>query len=572
MIFSHLEQRLGSLRTWRYSWWTYWAQLAEYILPRRYHWLVTPNTMDRGFPINQAIMDGEATLAMQICASGLLSGLMSSSRPWCKLGIGLPGYELDAEGQMWVEDTEQRLYTVLAQSNFYTTMAQAFEDVVTFGTAPVIIYEDYEDLIRCYGPCAGEYYLAAGARLDVDVLYREFTYTIAQIVEWFGLESCPEVIRKAWQNGGATIGMEYVVAHAIEPNFPLSGKDGKRVDVVKGDFIYREIYWLKGQKTEAPLSIRGFREKPFFAARWSRVSNDAYGRSPAMDALGDTKQLQLETRRKAEFIEKGIRPPMGADPELKNEPASILPAHITYTDTQGGRKGFWPIFEVNPAMLTPMIADMADIRKRIARFFRNDLFLMISQMDGVQPRNEMEIAARKGEQIQQIGPFIELFETEVAGPAIYRILAILERRRMLKPKPKSLMNMPIKIEYVSMMKLAQRAAETVSMEQGFKMGGGLSAAAKAAGLPDPLRIINLDESYRDYLGMMAFPTSGLYSADQVAMMDQQKIQAMQKQAQAQQAMQATQAGVQAANTLSDTDVGGGRNALQMMLQGQQGQP
>jgi hypothetical protein len=71
--------------------------------------------------------------------------------------------------------------------------------------------------------------------------------------------------------------------------------------------------------------VRGFKGDPFAVARWATTSNDAYGRSPCMDALGDNKQVQLETLRKAEFIEKGVRPPMGADPELKNEPASIMP-------------------------------------------------------------------------------------------------------------------------------------------------------------------------------------------------------------------------------------------------------
>jgi hypothetical protein len=70
------------------------------------------------------------------------------------------------------------LYTVLAQSNFYTELAQAFQDTVVFGTAPFVIYEDFEDVIRLYLPCAGEYYLGTGARLSVDTFYREFTYTV----------------------------------------------------------------------------------------------------------------------------------------------------------------------------------------------------------------------------------------------------------------------------------------------------------------------------------------------------------------------------------------------------------
>ena len=74
--------------------------------------------------------------------------------------------ELDPDGKAWLEDTEQRLYTVLSQSNFYTIMHQAFQDLTVFGTAPILIYEDAEDVARFYLPCAGEYYLANGGRLD----------------------------------------------------------------------------------------------------------------------------------------------------------------------------------------------------------------------------------------------------------------------------------------------------------------------------------------------------------------------------------------------------------------------
>src|SRR5579863_3189047 len=52
-----LEQRLYALRNWRLSWWEHWARLAEAILPRRYHWLIVPNTMTRGLAINGAIKD-----------------------------------------------------------------------------------------------------------------------------------------------------------------------------------------------------------------------------------------------------------------------------------------------------------------------------------------------------------------------------------------------------------------------------------------------------------------------------------------------------------------------------------
>jgi hypothetical protein len=569
VIFGKLEARLGMLRTWRYSWWWHWSILAEYFLPRRWAWLVVPNKTFRGNPINDAIIDSTGLLAVRTCAAGMWTGLTSPSRPWFTLEIGLPWVELDSEGKDWLEDTQERAYTVLADSNFYTTMAQAFQDVTVFGTAPVIIYEDFEDVIRCYLPTAGEYYLASGSRFSVDTLFREFNLTIAQIVEMFGIDNCPEQIRTLWADGGGTVDVEYVVAHAIEPNFAMNPRGGKKeIKVVPGLFTYREVYWLKGVKTDQPLSLRGFRTTPFMAARWATVSNEPYGRSPCMDALGDNKQVQLETRHKAEFIVKGVRPPMGANPELKNEPSSIVPGMITYMSTDNNKKGFWPLFEVNPAWLAGLTADIDKVNARIEKCLFVDLFMAISRMEGVQPRNELELTQRNLERLQELGPFIHMFENEFAAPALRRVLDIMMRRRMLKPQPASLQGVPIKINYVSIMKLAQNASESVSMKDVFATAGALSSAAKAAAVPDPIRIINLDKALREYGDRNNFPQNLWFTEGEVDEHDKAV-----QQAKAQQQMPgAAQAAVDAAKTLSETHLGGGTALGAMMGQQPGGAP
>lgn len=564
VTFSHLESRMAGMRTWRYMKWMYWAKLAEYVLPFRYRWLITANQLSRGGPINQSIVDSTATLAMKICASGMVDGIMPTGRPWVKIGIGLPGFNLDGESKAWCEDTEEKLYRILDQSNFYTVMAQAMQDLTTFATAPVIIYEDAEDVIRCYNPCAGEYYLAAGARFSVDTLYREFTLNVSQIVEMFSLEACPSAVRELWETDGGSLETEFVVAHAIEPNFALSGRGkakASKIEVVKGNFTYREVYWLRGTKTEKPLSIRGFHKKPFATFRWSTVSNDPYGVGcPGMEALGDTMQLQQMTRRQAEGIEKQVRPPMGADPEMKNEPASINPGQITYVSSAGGKKGFWPLIEVQPN-LTGLDKSMEKIQARIDRCYLVDVFMAISQMEGVQPRTNMEIAERRGEKMQRLGPVIGLAKTEGVQPSLERILDIMQRRKLLKPLPKSMQGAPLKFEFLDIVTLAQLGADTAGMEQTFAVAGKLSEAAKAAGLPDPLRVINLDESMRTYADRTNYPAKDIFSPDEVAAHDEARA----RQAQMAQASAATIPAVSAAKELSQTPIGGGNTALSALL-------
>ncbi len=560
--YSLFESRLGMLRTWRYSYWMHWSEIAQYLLPQRYRWLVVANLFRRGSPINQSIIDSTAGLARDICAAGMVDGIFPNTRPWFKHGVGIPGFEPDTEGKQWLEDLDTSLYIVLAQSNFYDRMAQAMQDLCSFCTAPVVVYEDAEDVARFYVPCPGEYYCAVGARLSVDTLYTEATYTVAQLVDKFGLEACDDSTRQLWQAGGASLEMEKVVACAIEPNFPMDGRNGKVLPVVKGGFPYREVFWLKGVKTNKPLSKRGFYDKPFAVARWATTSNDAYGnRGPGIDALGDIKQLQQEQKRKAEAIEKQVRPPMGGDPELKNEPSSILPGHITYVNSQSGKKGFWPLFEVKPD-LQAMVADLKETQVRIDRCFLVDVFMAISQMEGVQPRNAIEIAERKGEKLQRLGPVVGFLKTEFASPIIQRVANIMMRRRMIRPMPPSLAGVPLKIDYMDMVTLAQLGAETAHMESTLAFIGNLGGLAAAAGLPPPLRNFNLDESARIYAERKTYPERGLYTAAEVAQHDEARAQ----QAQQQQAVQAAGVGVQAAAALGKipTGPGAGQNAATML--------
>ena len=271
-----------------------------------------------------------------------------------------------------------------------------------------------------------------------------------------------------------------------------------------------------------------------------------------MDALGDNKQVQLETRRKAEFIEKGVRPPMGANPELKNEPASIMPGQITYFSTDGTKKGFFPLFEPNPQWLAGLTADIELVNKRVQTGLFVDVFMAITHMQGVQPRNELELTKRDLERLQQLGPVIELVEQQLAL-MIRRVLSILERRRLLKPMPQSLRGVPIKIEFVNIMRIAQRSAESVSMKDTFATLGELSAAAKAAGLPDPLRGMKLDDAARKYGDVNNFPSDLWWTPQEVLEQDKARAKAQQQQ----QTPQNMMAAVTAAKTLAETPTGGG---------------
>ena len=243
------------------------------------------------------------------------------------------------------------------------------------------------------------------------------------------------------------------------------------------------------------------------------------------------------------------RPPMTADVNMKNEPGSILPGHITYTNTAGGRDGFRPAFEVNGQALPGIVEDLKEVRERIQRGFYVDLFMAITNMQGVQPRNELELTKRDLERLQALGPFINLFWAECGEPMLKRALAIMERRRLLLPMPPSLRGMPLHIESISMMTVAQAAAQNNAITSTIAVAANASGAAKASGAPDPLDVLDLDESVRQIAINSSYPAKGMRTEQQMAAIRAARAKAQQAMTMAQMAP----AGVTAAKQLSETN-------------------
>lgn len=555
----YFDGRMQELEAKRYSWWVHWGQLARYILPRRYRYLVPPAEWNRGQPINQAIIDNTGTRAVTTLASGMMSGMTSPGRPWFRLTH--PEKELadDPQVKLWLEEVQQRMLRVMSSSNYYVAKAQQYEDLVVFGTAPMLIYEDYDNVIRCYNPAAGEYYCAEGARFSVDTLYRKITMTVAQTVDEFGLENCSDSIRTAWRTAGSK-DREIVICHAIEPN-PDFVTDPSHVGP-GGEAMqhrWREYYWEFGGNADKFLRAVGYHEQPFSCPRWNLIGNDAYGRSPGMDALGDIKQLQLEQKRKAQAIDKQVNPPMIADPSMKNEPASLLPGAVTYVPSINNSVGFKPVYQI-PPITGELTKDIAEVQARIKDTFFVPLFLMISQLDTV--RTATEIDARRQEQLIQLGPVLERNETEGLAPDINRIFQIMARAGLFPPPPEVLMDSrAIKVEYSSMLAEAQQAAQLAPLERLWAFTGNIAAA-----LPEALDNLDPDASVQQYADMSRVSPKVLRDPRKVEQIRAQRAQ----QQQGMDAMGMGSLAAQNAKVLSETQVGGGANALEVMLGGARG--
>lgn len=557
-LLRQVQGRLQGLRSSRYSWWAHARELADYLLPRRYRWLISPNQSTRGSPINQHILDSTGTLAARNLASGMMSGISSPTRPWFKLKVGRIDSTQTSPTSLWLAECERLMMLVFQESNFYNSIAVLYFDLVVFGTAVMLIYEDFDEVIRCFNPCFGEYYVDVDGKYRPTIFYREFTLTIAQVVAQFGEDNCSDSVRRAYTEGGAGLTREIVVAHAIEPN------DDGRDFGIPSSFAYREVYWEWGgtASPQASVSTRflrksGFHERLAVICRWDLIGNDAYGRGPGMDALPDIKQLQLEVRRKAQAIDKHVNPPMLADIQLKNQPASLLPGGMTYVSgmVTAGKAGMAPAYGNWRPDTAAISEDLALLQDRIRKTFFNDLFQVASQYETRSNVTALEWDMRKAESLVMLGPVLERIQHEGLAVIIDRVFAVMARAGIFPDPPAEIAGKPMDIEYISMLSVAQAGAKAGGIERLLQVAGNLAGIDPAA-----MDNIDIDFGLDKMSDLLNNDPRLIRSPAQLTEIRQMRQQQLQQQQQAEMAEKLA-AG---AKTLSETNVGGGKNALQQM--------
>lgn len=544
------RRRLTELQAIRTPWESTWQSLAEHIEPYRYR----PQLRQEG-PISRAkIIDSTGTFAWKTLASGMHSGITSPARPWFRLTTFDPDMKDYGPVKNYLSQVEKRLREVFQKSNLYPSFHTGYGDIGEFGQSCGILVEHDTQTVRMQMLLHGTFWLARDENGIATTLYRKFRWSVQRIIGRFGYAKCSYKIRSAYDQG--KYDETFDICHAIEPRL---SRDPAKLDKANKPFLSN--YWEDQNGNEGMLlEESGFDENPIIAPPWELAGDDSYALSPGMIALGDIKMLQMEQTRKLEGIDKMVRPPMTGPTSMRNNPASLLPGSVTYVDDPTG-KGYRPAMEVN-LRLSELAADIRETQDRVRQAFYADLFLMISNMEGIQPRNTIEIAERKEEKLLALGPVLENIYGGQLGPVIDRTYAICDRRDELPPPPPELQDQDLQIEYISMLAQAQKAVATGSIERLWSFAGNLVAVK-----PDILDKLDSDQAIDLYADALGADPSQVVSDDRVKEIREGRAQRQQAAENAEMANKmapAVTAGADAARLLSEADAGGGAGLMQQL--------
>lgn len=541
------EARMAKLRLDRSPWESVWRELSDFFLPRRYLWLLTDKEVRSASVRNRRLLDSTSILALRTLATGMMNGITSPARPWFSLGqMGAPdNEEVAREKAIWFEEAARIILNVMSMTNFYNAIGILYHEWCCFGTASIGIYENDETVFHCTNYALGEFYIECDYDGRVVGFGREFMRTVRQVVDQFGIENCSQATQADFRAGGVRLQNPVRISHFTEVNTGSVRRSAKFVD----------LYWETAKISEGRLLRQTpLDEFPHVIARWEVYGSDDYASSPCLDAMPDVMQLQQLVKRRAQGLDKVVSPPMLFNRTLANRPKSTLPGGETYVSgsdlTAGGR----PLYQIN-IPFGELNNDIQTTKSSIREVLFNDLFKMISSLETV--RSATEIDARREEKLVLLGPVLDRFFNEALTPAIRRIFNICRRRGLLPQEPASLAGTQLEIYYTGVLSDAQRAVGTAPIERYMQVLGGMAAIFP----DDVLDVPNMEEMLREYGDAIGLKTKLQRSREEVASRREQREQ----QRSLQEAAVAGEALVGGAKQLSETDLGGGQNALQAML-------
>lgn len=275
------------------------------------------------------------------------------------------------------------------------------------------------------------------------------------------------------------------------------------------------------------------------APRWEVIGHDSYGVGPGHDALGDAIALQRMELTKHRLIQTMLKPQTVAPTTLKG---SLQGDTIFADDGKGTRV----LHEVNPQGLLAIRQEIEAAERRIDSTFFRDVFMMIANSASPQ-RTAMEVMELREEKMVNLGPMLTRQFYELLDPFIDRVYALASRARLLPPPPDELRGQTLGVEYISMLAVAQKAAEV----QGIRDLGAFVGAMMSIDPSVSLKFA-ADQAIDDFARLRAINPRLVVPDDKVA---EKRAAIAQQQQQADQAAMARTA-IEGAQTLAATPLEG----------------
>tara|TARA_Y100000287_G_C14220441_1_gene355971 strand:- start:1099 stop:1950 length:852 start_codon:yes stop_codon:yes gene_type:complete len=256
----------------------------------------------------------------------------------------------------------------------------------------------------------------------------------------------------------------------------------------------------------------------------NKDSVSIWGRSPAMNALPDTKMLNKMSEVTIRAAQKQIDPPLMVPDDGFILPVRTTPGALNFYRT-GTRDRLEPL---QVGANNPLGLNMEEQRRQAIReAFYVDQLITPQSGPRMTATQTLQLAE---ERMRILGPVLGRLQAELLQPLISRTFELLLRNRQLPEAPEMLQGQNIDIEYVSPLAKAQKLTDLQSTMRGLEV---MMQMGEIAPVGDYIDTDGLIKYIAEVTGM---PAKILRSEEEVAELQEQKQAQAAQQAQQQDQM------------------------------------
>ena len=175
--------RVNSLKSERSTWENHWQEVADYIVPNKNNVI---NEFTPGQKRNIHLFDNTAVHSNELLAGSLHGELTNPNSLWFEITTGDQEIDRIDSVRLWLQDSVQRMHTVINNTNFQTEIHEYYIDLCAFGTAPLTIEENKESVVRFRSLPIQECFVKENHLGIIDELHRVFEWDAKKIFQNWG--------------------------------------------------------------------------------------------------------------------------------------------------------------------------------------------------------------------------------------------------------------------------------------------------------------------------------------------------------------------------------------------------
>lgn len=482
----------------RGPWETHWQQIAERCMPRLAEFTSMPAPGSRR---TDKQFDSTAALAIENFASALVGMTAPREQRYQGLQTGIKSLDDKPRVKAYFEALTEALfyYRYAPHANFANQYYEMQLSLGLFGPGPFWVDEVVGKRRMLYRSVhIGQCYVEEDENGIIGTVYRRFPLQARNAVRRWGEAGMPPKLLEAIKSGQGHREFEFI--HALRPR--------RNRDPERRDFRGMAIESVIVCATE-PHLVReeGYRTMPLVVPRYTASSREAYGRSPAMQALPDVKMVNEMSRTLARATHKAVDPPMatyddGVLTRLHNAPGKVNVGGVS----SDGRLLVQPLYSGGSI---PIGREMLnDSRDMINKAFLVPLFSILS--DTPDRMTATEVLERAKEKGILLSPVAGRIEAECLGPVTEREIDIFESWGVLPPPPPELVEAEgeYRITYNNPLTRAARSERSIGFLRTVE-----AVAPIAQQKPELWDEFDLPEAVRGLAEDNAVPASWMKSRD-----------------------------------------------------------